>query len=51
MNSKLQQSILNYFRETFGEIDYNYDDLADWEKEIFSKEDFDMILALLKIQK
>ena len=48
MNGNLIYTTLLYFKETFRCIDYNYDDLADWEKEIFTKEHFEQMVSLIK---
>lgn len=48
MNIKLESVVLNYFKESFQWINYNYDELADWEKQIFTREHFEQMVSLIK---
>ena len=48
MNPELLKCCLEYFRGSFEWIDYSYHDLADWEKEIFTKEQFEQLVILVK---
>ena len=48
MNINLINTTLLYFKESFQWINYNYDELADWEKEIFTREHFEQMVSLIK---